>query len=449
MDAADDENAGTALYAPFQTILYMAPPVVDGKIPKNVYGNLDVYVPSMVPPGGAHISHPETARAARILGIDYADAVTGFLFKGRHGTAIINGAVVAAEYREAVDEVVKAFEDERAQVEEERRSLAALKMWKRFLAALRIRERIEGYDIEGEHDKAMKDETEEAEDEDEDNEGGGFLPDRDAHEIAQPTARTEAIQYVSNLGDEDEDQSGGFCMSEVDKEEIDVPQASDHFRDRVHDDDNDDDTGGFQLDIDERGARIEISRGDHQETSQEDINPAVHMSPEHYLQETLDQDGGFLPDDSDAKQDSPPANRAMKSSTPSSSMLKSRGSINPHGSPQSEEQSREAFPDLPAGELEEARILQQLYESQGSGHPPTSKEDVPVSASAPKTPADPPLQEKTAGFERVTSSHQIEAYPSDEPIADKDSAPDSSEEDKGSLLSHDPDDEDADPEWLA
>jgi xeroderma pigmentosum group C-complementing protein len=50
-----EENAGTALYAESQTELYEAPPVVHGRVPKNSYGNLDVYVPSMIPSGGVHI----------------------------------------------------------------------------------------------------------------------------------------------------------------------------------------------------------------------------------------------------------------------------------------------------------------------------------------------------------------------------------------------------------
>jgi xeroderma pigmentosum group C-complementing protein len=50
-----DERAGTNLYTEDQTELYEAPPVVNGRVPKNSYGNLDVYVPSMVPRGGVHI----------------------------------------------------------------------------------------------------------------------------------------------------------------------------------------------------------------------------------------------------------------------------------------------------------------------------------------------------------------------------------------------------------
>ncbi|KAK0126893.1 hypothetical protein ONS96_006458 [Cadophora gregata f. sp. sojae] len=50
-----DERAGVNLYTEDQTDLYEPPPVVNGRVPKNSYGNIDIYVPSMVPRGGVHI----------------------------------------------------------------------------------------------------------------------------------------------------------------------------------------------------------------------------------------------------------------------------------------------------------------------------------------------------------------------------------------------------------
>ena len=443
MDAVDNDNAGTALYAPHQTSIYVAPPVINGQIPKNVYGNLDIYVPSMVPPGGTHIPHPEAARAARILGIDYADAVTGFSFKGRHGTAITSGAVVAAEFREAVEVVIEAFEDERAQAEEERRRLAALKMWKRFLAGLRIRERIEGYDIEGERDTAMKYEMEKAEDEDED-EGGGFLPDRDAAEPAQPTAQTMPSRDLCGLANNDE--GGGFLTGEDDPEEIGAPHASDRFVNRVNDDD-DNDNGGFLLDDgyqDVEEALQEINEDDHENRNHvENVKSAGHIPTENDGQEILDQGGGFLPYGDDTRDGTLLTGGSIKPPNPEGGMLDNHGSFSLRDTLQTREKIEEAFPSVPAGELEDARMLQQLYELQGSEHLPVPKKD--ITTPAPRiSPDSPAMREMTAG-----GKLEIAAHPSNEPAAEGDSGPDSSEEDEGSLLSHDPDDEDADPEWLA
>jgi xeroderma pigmentosum group C-complementing protein len=95
----------------------------------------------------------EASRAARLLGIDYADAVTGFEFRGRRGTAVLKGIVLATEYRDAVEAVIEGFLDEKARIEEEKRTVAVLRLWKRFLVGLRIKERVATYEIEGEEDE--------------------------------------------------------------------------------------------------------------------------------------------------------------------------------------------------------------------------------------------------------------------------------------------------------
>ena len=441
MDPLDGENAGTALYAPYQTSLYIAPPVVNGQIPKNVYGNLDVYAPSMVPPGGSHIPHAETARAARILGVDYADAVTGFSFKGRHGTAITNGAVVAAEYQEAVEETIKAFEDERASAEEERRVLAALKKWKRFLAGLRIRERIEGYEIEGERDTAMRYEMETAEDEDEDEYlGGGFLPDRGADEPAQPTATTMPMR---NLADMANDDLGGVFFADVDEgEEMEATPAPDRFVNKVNDDDNE---GGFLLDHDSQDDEQVMrgtSRGNLENTNLErNDNFAGYISASNGDQETVSQGGGFLHDDYENRDEALPTDKFTETLNPDGSMLDNHNSIDPRDPARSKEISEEAVSDLPVGRIEEAKMSQPLDEPQGSEHLPAFKQN-----DAAPTPNElsqsPPIRETIVGGEQGTSTYSTI-------LAEERSESDSSEEDKGSLLSHDPEDEDADPEWLA
>ena len=221
----DNHSAGqypmeTPLYAYFQTTLYEPPPVVEGLIPKNVYGNLDVYVPSMVPHGAVHIRHRDAARAARILGIDYAEAVTGFNFKGRHGTAVFDGVVVAREFAEALRGVIQGLEDEQLQYELEAKSAQALGLWKHFLLRLRIAERVKGYAVEREEtDVAVsgddRDDVAET--------AGGFLPDpgQDASNLvghASPSAVPEAGESL-----------GGGFLGEESTENADQSLAQDAF----------------------------------------------------------------------------------------------------------------------------------------------------------------------------------------------------------------------------
>ncbi|KAJ4338985.1 hypothetical protein N0V95_007905 [Ascochyta clinopodiicola] len=144
------DEVGVALYAEFQTELYIPPPVVRGRVPRNVYGNLDLYVPSMCPPGGEHIRHKLASKAARMLQVDFADAVTGFSFKGRHGTAIVQGCVVAAENAEAVTTTIEGIEYLQEQADVDARRAETLRLWRRFYLGLRIAQRVNAIEIDGE-----------------------------------------------------------------------------------------------------------------------------------------------------------------------------------------------------------------------------------------------------------------------------------------------------------
>lgn len=239
MDMDDQqEEIGAALYALFQTELYVPPPVVRGRVPRNAYGNLDIYVPSMIPPGGAHVRHKLASKAARIVGVDYADAVTGFAFKGRHGTAIVQGIIVAEEYKEAVETVLDAMEYSQEQAEISQRSAEALRMWRRFLLGLRIAQRVNAIEIDGETGPIV-DVQEEIEREDkalaEEQLAGGFFMDESATtEHAAPTKR----KYDGMLSDDhvvggfDRDvyeEDGGFMREEAAQEGGFVPAGSAGF----------------------------------------------------------------------------------------------------------------------------------------------------------------------------------------------------------------------------
>ncbi|KAK8069706.1 homocitrate synthase [Apiospora phragmitis] len=159
-DADEGGEVGTPIFTIEQTKLYEPPPVVNGVIPKNRFRNLDVYVPSMVPKGGAYVADDLATHAAHVLGIDYAPALTGFQFRGRKGTAVLYGAVVAAEHEEAVRAVIGGLRDVEADMERERRTREVLQMWKRFLMNLRVRQRIWAGVEEGGEDEMDQDEVE-------------------------------------------------------------------------------------------------------------------------------------------------------------------------------------------------------------------------------------------------------------------------------------------------
>ena len=136
------EKAMQGLYARAQTQWIVPPPIVDGVIPRNAFGNIDVYVPTMVPAGAVHVPLRGAAKVCRKLGVEHAEACTGFEFGNRMAVPVITGVVVAAENEAVVVEASR--EEERVRVEKERakRAKQALGLWGRFVRGLRVLERV-------------------------------------------------------------------------------------------------------------------------------------------------------------------------------------------------------------------------------------------------------------------------------------------------------------------
>jgi xeroderma pigmentosum group C-complementing protein len=199
------------LYARYQTEFIIPPPIVDGVIPKNEYGNMDCFVPSMVPRGAVHIPWNGTARVCRKLNINFAEAVTGFEFGSKMAVPIIEGVVVAEENADLVKDAWRADQQARREKERLQQEKRILQTWRKFLMGLRIAERVRteyGQDGDAEIDNPfhrriqpgqsadqsppLAEHTGEDEHEDNVDHGGGFLlpghehdDDQDGHIIVE------------------------------------------------------------------------------------------------------------------------------------------------------------------------------------------------------------------------------------------------------------------------
>ena len=227
--------------------------------------------------------------------------------------------------------------------------------------------------------------------------------------------------------DDEDGEDGGFYM-------------------RFHDDDGDDE--GLVLKNDDKDAEDaiqEVNRDGHEDIMSAGEQRAGIMAAERKSHER-DQGGDFLLDD-DIRNDAPSTDDSIESPDPESIKLDNNSSIDPNDTSQIKEHPEHTSPGLSVSELEEARILQELHESQKSESLPVPKEMVATPAPR-KASETSPMQGIRAGSERDTTAQPDETCPNSA-IASAESESENSEDDKGSLLSHDPDDEDADPEWLA
>ncbi|KAG7091277.1 hypothetical protein E1B28_010326 [Marasmius oreades] len=142
VNGKDSGEVMQGLYARRQTEQFVPDPVVDGKVPKNSFGNIDLYVPSLLPKGAVHIPFKGVAKIARKLGLDYAEAVTGFEFRKRRATPIVEGVVVAAENESVLLEAFWEAEQDAEEKARFKREERVIKLWTKLVHGLRIRQRL-------------------------------------------------------------------------------------------------------------------------------------------------------------------------------------------------------------------------------------------------------------------------------------------------------------------
>lgn len=154
-DSGEKQKQG--LYAGDQTDWIIPPPIENGRIPKNAYGNIDCFVPTMVPKGAVHVPLRKTVMICKKLGIDYAEAVTGFEFGNKMAVPVINGVVIASQHEDLVLDQWEKDEQERRIKEEGKRAKMALATWRKWLMGLRIIQRVRE-EYGGNADAHMKEE---------------------------------------------------------------------------------------------------------------------------------------------------------------------------------------------------------------------------------------------------------------------------------------------------
>nr|XP_015203476.1 PREDICTED: DNA repair protein complementing XP-C cells [Lepisosteus oculatus] len=142
LEAENRNKVDLPLFGHWQTEEYQPPVAVDGKVPRNEYGNVYLFRPCMLPIGCVHLQVPNLHRVARKLNIDCAPAVTGFDFHCGFSHPVIEGYVACEEYKEVL---LAAWENEQAELEKkerEKREKRVLSNWTLLVKGLLIRERL-------------------------------------------------------------------------------------------------------------------------------------------------------------------------------------------------------------------------------------------------------------------------------------------------------------------
>lgn len=163
------------IFGRWQTGPYVPPTAENGIVPRNAYGNVELFKPEMLPKKTVHLRRKffflcfiQDVVAARInqtchqlcltefsitvaglnrvcakLKIDCAQAVVGFDFHGGSSHPTFDGFVVCEEFAELVTERWCEEQEESYRKAKEKQSQRVYDNWKKLIKGLLIRERLQ------------------------------------------------------------------------------------------------------------------------------------------------------------------------------------------------------------------------------------------------------------------------------------------------------------------
>ena len=132
------------IFGEWQVEDYRPPDAKDGKVPRNEYGNVEMYQPSMLPGGCVHLdaAYEDINRVARKLGIDCAPAMVGFDFHKGFTHPVFDGYVVCQEFRDTLVDAWREEKELKAQREELNRLNRIYGNWKKLIQGILVKNHV-------------------------------------------------------------------------------------------------------------------------------------------------------------------------------------------------------------------------------------------------------------------------------------------------------------------
>ena len=140
---ASEAEREVGLFGEWQTEPWVRPAAVDGRVPRNVFGNVECWTPDHVPTGCVHVRHARAAAACARLGVDHALAVVAFEVKAGRTVPKYDGAVICKEAADFVGDALAQDDAVRAEKERERKARDAVNRWRVLVKALTIRAQLQ------------------------------------------------------------------------------------------------------------------------------------------------------------------------------------------------------------------------------------------------------------------------------------------------------------------
>ncbi|XP_037717681.1 DNA repair protein complementing XP-C cells homolog [Drosophila subpulchrella] len=130
------------IFGYWQTQDYDPPTAENGIVPRNAYGNVELFKACMLPKKTVHLKLPGLLRICKKLNIDCANAVVGFDFHQGACHPMYDGFIVCEEFREVVEAAWEEDQQEQVRKEQEKYETRVYGNWKKLIKGVLIRERL-------------------------------------------------------------------------------------------------------------------------------------------------------------------------------------------------------------------------------------------------------------------------------------------------------------------
>uniref|UniRef100_A0A336MZD9 CSON007305 protein n=1 Tax=Culicoides sonorensis TaxID=179676 RepID=A0A336MZD9_CULSO len=145
------------IFGIWQTEAYEPPTAENGIVPRNAYGNVELFKACMLPKKTVHLQLPGLNKVCKKLQIDCAPAVVGFDFHSGSSHPVYDGFVVCEEFEETVTEAWYEDQQEQERKDREKIEKRVYGNWRKLIKGLWIRERLQArYNFNEEGDEEFQ-----------------------------------------------------------------------------------------------------------------------------------------------------------------------------------------------------------------------------------------------------------------------------------------------------
>uniref|UniRef100_A0A0E0LUU1 Rad4 beta-hairpin domain-containing protein n=1 Tax=Oryza punctata TaxID=4537 RepID=A0A0E0LUU1_ORYPU len=130
------------LYGKWQLEPLQLPHAVNGIVPKNERGQVDVWSEKCLPPGTLHLRLPRIFQVAKRFGIDFAPAMVGFDYRSGRCVPVFDGIVVCSEFKNTILEAYAEQEERRQAQERKQEEAQGLIRWYQLLCSVVTTQRL-------------------------------------------------------------------------------------------------------------------------------------------------------------------------------------------------------------------------------------------------------------------------------------------------------------------